>query len=185
MPGWWTSLDLFTKSILCIALFSSLIFIIQISMTFLGIDFHSHRDSGSQDSDSSFPLLSFRNFTNFFLGFGWTAIGLEKVGLNRGIIMIASAFVGILFVFTVIFLFRLLSGIEPKNRIDIADVIHCKGKVYIAIPSNEKGEGKIQVTVLGVTRKYNAITKGKALKAQTPVIVTEILNDRLLLVERL
>lgn len=185
MFGWWTSLDLFTKSILCIALFSSLIFIIQISMAFLGIDFHPHRDSDSQDSDSFFPLLSFRSFTNFFLGFGWTAIGLEKIGLNRGVIMIASAFAGILFIFTVIFLFRLLSGIEQKNSSDIANVILCKGKVYAAIPSYEKGEGKIQVTVLGVTRKYNAITKGKALKTQTPVIVTEILNDHLLLVERL
>ncbi|MCQ2119126.1 MAG: hypothetical protein MJY84_04310, partial [Bacteroidales bacterium] len=73
-----------------VTLTASLIFVIQTVMTFLGLgggdadfdidgsgDVDFSGGDGSFDADPSMNLLTFRNFVNFCLGFGWTAVLLH------------------------------------------------------------------------------------------------------------
>ena len=91
MTEWWTSLDIYMKILWCIAIATSLTFVLQSILTFIGVDsggdfdtdidtnFDSALDSHPTfEGDSSMNLFTFRNLINFFLGFSWTAILLHE-----------------------------------------------------------------------------------------------------------
>ncbi len=61
----------------------------------------------------------------------------------------------------------------------------CKGTVYLPIPAERSGEGKVQITIAGAVREFNALTEGEALKTGTPIKVTEVVNESTLVVEPL
>lgn len=89
MTEWWTSLDLFMKILWCIAIASSLIFIIETVLTFIGADVEMDMDTdfdvpdGGFEGDPSMNLYTFRNLVNFLLGMSWTAILLQEQIASR------------------------------------------------------------------------------------------------------
>ena len=54
MTEWWTSLDLFMKILWCIAIASSLIFIIETVLTFIGADVEMDMDADFDMPDGGF-----------------------------------------------------------------------------------------------------------------------------------
>lgn len=188
MQEWWMSMDIFMKGLWCISLTASIIFIIQTIMTFIGMDSDAGAsadfDGSSADGEFPFQLFTFRNFVNFFLGFGWTAIALNDSIEARWAVMLISIAVGLLLVAIVMYIFFLMSRMEQSGNIDIQDAAGCKGNVYLKIPGHKSGEGKVQITIQEAVREYNAITEGDELPTGTPIRVTQVVNEDTLLVER-
>lgn len=183
MQEWWLSLDIYMKVVWFITLTASLIFIVQTILTFIGMDTDSgldaDPDAGTGTGEFPFQLFTFRNFINFFLGFGWTAIVLEGK-LNGVLIVFLSCLVGILLVAAVMYIFYLMSKMEQSGNIDTANAVGCKGNVYLKIPAVRGGEGKVQITIQGAVREYNAVTNGEELPTGTPVVITQVLNENVL-----
>lgn len=189
METWWLSLDLFMQTLWGITIFASLVFIVQTVLTFIGMD----ADPGSgidfdgdipSDTAAPFQLFTFRNFINFFLGFGWTAIALESsVGSTAVLLLIATA-AGVALVAAVMFIFRWMSGMEQSGNIRTEQACGCRGTVYLTIPGHREGEGKVQIAIKGAIREYDAITDGEKLPNGTPIRVKEVVNDLTLLVEK-
>lgn len=189
MQEWWMSLDLFMKTLWCISLTASLIFVVQTILTFIGMDSDAGGSAdfdGSTSIDGEFPfqLFTFRNFVNFFLGFGWTAIAFNNAISNKWVLLIVSIFVGLLLVGAVMYLFYLMSRMEQSGNINIQNAVGCKGNVYLKIPEKRIGEGKVQISIQEAIREYNAVTNGDMLPTGTPIKVTEIINEDTLLVEK-
>lgn len=189
MQEWWMSLDLFMKTLWGITIFASLVFVVQTIMTFVGMDSDIQTtpdfdtDTPS-DSSQPFQLFTFRNFINFFIGFGWTAIALNPVLDNMLLVLFIAVVVGVLLVAAVMYIFKWLSGMEQSGNIEIKNTTGCKGTVYLTIPANRTGEGKVQIAVQGAIREYNALTDGEKLTNGTPIKVKEVLNDNTLLIEK-
>ena len=173
MEEWWSSLGLFMQSVWCITLFASLVFVIQTIMTFIGMDTDGGMDvdvsaDTTADGDSGpFQLFTFRNFINFLLGFGWSIISFEKA-----IVMAVMA------------IFRFMSRMEQSGTIHVANAVGCKGNVYLKIPGEKRGEGKVQISIQGAIREFDALTAGEELETGAPIRVVEVINDNTLLVER-
>lgn len=186
MQEWWMSLDIFMKGLWCITLTASLIFIVQTILTFIGMDSDANADfnGGNGDVDFPFQLFTFRNFVNFFLGFGWTAIVLYNGIGNKLVLVIISTLAGALLVGAVMYLFYLMSRMEQSGNIDIENAVGCRGNVYLRIPQARSGEGKVQITIQEAVREYNAITEGAELQTGTPITVTRVINAETLLVEK-
>jgi hypothetical protein len=91
MEIWWNSLDLFLKIMWGIAIAASIIFSIQMVMTFAGMDADGNLEDGGSEGDAPFQLFTFRNFINFFLGFSWTG---ERVKTRRAAPIPPSVFTG-------------------------------------------------------------------------------------------
>ncbi len=195
----WTSLTPFMKVIWCITLVASLIFIVQTIMTFIGAD-----TAGDLDVDASFDtdvdmadvdaavgsggvnLYTFRNFVNFFLGFGWTAVLLNDTIKSRGLLLLIAIIVGVILVALVMYLFKWLYSMQQTGNINVyKSAVGCTGTVYLGIPAERSGEGKVQITIQGAVREYNALTEGDALPTGTPIKVSEVINPSTLLVEPL
>ena len=195
----WNSLDPFMKVIWCITLAASLIFIIQTILTFIGAD-----TDGATDIDASFDtdvdiadmdaavgsggvnLYTFRNFVNFFLGFGWTSVLLNGSIKSKGLLLVIAIIVGIVFVALVMWLFKWLYSMQQTGNINVyKSAVGCTGTVYLPIPAERGGEGKVQITIQGAVREYNALTEGDALPTGKPIKVVEVINPGTLLVEPL
>lgn len=191
MITWWTSLSTAMQVLWAITLSASLIFVIQTVMTFLGLgdhdaDFDLDTSDGSFDADPSMNLLTFRNLVNFCMGFGWTAVLMHEKIQSNALLIIVSVIVGILLVTVVMWIFKWLSGMQQTGNIDVhKSAVGCEGKVYLTIPGERKGEGKVQITINNAVREYDAVTDGETIPTGRAIKVTEVINDYTLLVEEL
>ena len=193
---WWTALTPVMKVLWGITLTASLIFVIQSILTFVGADaggdIDTDFDAGGIDDASAeiggsgMNLYTFRNFVNFFLGFGWSAILLGSKIKSTGLLLVISIVVGVALVVAVMYLFKWLSSMQQSGNINLyKSAVGCQGQVYLVIPSGRSGEGKVQISISGAVREYTALTDGEALPTGTPVKVTSVLNPSTLLVEKL
>ena len=197
ISSWWLSLSLAMKILWGVTLAASLIFLIQSIMTFIGADagdggIDTDFDTGfdSQVADATVEggtnLYTFRNFVNFILGFGWSAILLQEKITSVPLLLIVSVIIGGALVTAVMYLFKWLSGMQQSGNINIyKSAVGCNGTVYLTIPGERSGEGKVQISINNSVREYDAVTDSDALKTGTPIRVTEVLNANTVVVEPL
>ena len=193
---WWAGLSLVMKVLWSVTLAASLIFIIQSILTFVGADadsdFDTDIDTSMDGSDLSnieggANLYTFRNFVNFILGFGWSAILLQESIPSKALLILISAVIGIALVAAVMYLFKWLSGMQQSGNINLQkSAAGCEGKVYLTIPAARSGVGKVQITIAGAVREYDAVTEGEEdLKTGVQIRVVDALDAGTLLVEAL
>ena len=193
---WWADLSPVMKLLWGVTLTATLVFVIQTVMTFLGADadstdFDVDVDTSMDGSDlsnidSGANLYTFRNFVNFFLGFGWTAIILQPSVKSTAVLVIISVLVGIALVALVMYMFKWLYSMQQSGNINVYKAaVGCQGKCYLRIPGERAGEGKVQITIQGAVREYNAVTDGDEIKTGTSVKVLEAIDGNTLLVEEL
>lgn len=193
MIEWWSTLSTVMKILWGVTLSASLIFVIQSILTFVGADadFNADFDMDAPsidgaDGDSGMGLLTFRNFVNFFLGFGWTFILLHDQIESGVVLMIVAAAIGVGLVAVVMLLFKWISGMQQSGNIDIRRSAEgCAGKVYLPIPANRQGKGKVQISINNSVREYEAVTDSdEMLKTGTDITVIEAVSDDTVLVEK-
>ena len=206
MIEWWNSLEPAMKVLWAVTLSASLVFVIQTVMTFLGaagdtdFDINSGFDTdvpgdvsdgsadvGSHGADhpsTGMNLLTFRNFINFLIGFGWTAILLRDSVPATGLRLLIAIVVGVLLVVLVMLLFKWLTNMQESGNIDVyKSAVDSQGTVYLTIPGERGGEGKVQITIKNAIREYAAMTDGPTLKTGTRIRVVEVISPTTLLVE--
>ena len=193
MTEWWTSLDLFMKILWCIAIASSLIFIVETVLTFIGADMDFDADAdfdvpdGAFEGDPSMNLYTFRNLVNFLLGMSWTAILLKEQVASKVLLMVIAFVAGAILVAAVMMMFKWLSKMQQSGNIDLMkDAEGCNGKVYLTIPAERGGTGKVQITINGAVREYDAVTDSEQdLKTGKAIKVVEAIDNSTLLVEEI
>ncbi len=214
MTEWWISLEPAMKVLWAVTLSASLVFVIQTVMTFLGaagdgdFDINSDIDAdapgdisdasvdagghdaagghGATHAGGGMNLLTFRNFVNFLIGFGWTAILLEDSVPSVSLRLLIATVVGVVLVVLVMLLFKWLTGMQESGNINVyKSAIDCQGTVYLTIPGERAGEGKVQISINNSVREYAALTDGPTLKTGTRIRVVEVLSPSTLLVEEL
>ena len=191
---WWAGLSLVMKILWGVTLGASLIFIIQSILTFVGADADSDFDvdvdtsldgSDLSNIDGGANLYTFRNFVNFILGFGWSAILLQESISSKTLLIFVSTLIGVALVAAVMYLFKWLAGMQQSGNINLQkSASGCEGKVYLTIPAARSGVGKVQITISGAVREYDAISESEQpLPTGTPIRVVDALDANTLLVE--
>lgn len=198
MFSFWATLTVGMKILWGITLGVSLIFLIQTVATFLGADADGSLDGGADldmdgmPDDPSFAdvhssgmnLLTFRNFINFLLGFGWSSVLLTDIPWGWRIVI--AVVIGCGLVVLVMYLFKWLSHMQQSGNINVyRSAVGCTGTTYLTIPAARKGEGKVQITINGAVREYGAVTDGDALPTGTRIRVVEVVDPNTLLVEEI
>lgn len=168
-----------------VALISSLIFVIQSIMTFVGgTDMDSVDVDYGADFDgveAPFHLFSFRNLINFLLGFGWTGVVFYPTINNQFLLVALATGVGLVFIFVFFFLIKQLLKLSEDNTFQISNLLHQTAQVYIPIPEKMKGMGRVQISYNGTNHELDAMTEDyDKLSSGTTVIVEEIKNNILI-----
>lgn len=171
-----------------IAIPVSLIFLIQTIMTFIGVDaadgLEADFDGDLGHSHEPFQLFSFRNLTNFLIGFSWAGISLYKLIGNPFLLTIIAVLIGIAFVAVFFFIIRQLSKFSENNSFQLSNTINQVGSVYLSIPEHKSGKGKVQISVKGTIHELDAITESSRIKTNETVRIIGIENN-ILVVEKI
>jgi len=203
MQEWWDALSTFEKVFWYIAIPFSVILLIQMVLTFIGIGGASTDigddmpDSGGVDlevddvdfSDSTqagFSFFTFRNFVAFFAVFGWAGIVGIKNGFSEVWVVLFGIACGLLIMFIISTLFYFISRLVDSGNIDIRNSINQIGKVYLPMKANAGNVGQIQLNVQDSNRVMPSITKADYdLPTGTVIKVTGVVSGNILVVEKL
>lgn len=167
-----------------IAIPTSLIFLIQTIMTFMGADssdgIEADFDGDLTDVEAPFQLFSLRNLINFLLGFGWTGISLYDTISSKALLVIVSLIVGILFVLLFFLVIRQIQKLAENNSFKIANTLNKTAEVYLSIPENKKGKGKVLISVNGSFHELEAMTENDKIPSGKVVKVVNVENNILI-----
>lgn len=180
------NLDPLLKVYWYIAIPVSLIFIVQTVLTFIGIDADVDTDfEVHHDGEGPFQLFSFRNLINFLIGLSWTGIAFYSTINNHLILIAISVVIGIAFVLFFFFIIQQIQRLAEDNSFKIESTLSKTGQVYLTIPARKEGKGKIQISVKGTVHELPAITEHDKLETGAMVRVTSILDEHILVVEKI
>ncbi len=181
------NLDTLLKTFWFVAIPTSLIFIIQTIMTFMGTDssdgIQADFDGDLNGADAPFQLFSLRNLINFLLGFSWTGISFYTTISNRPLLIVLSLIVGVLFVYLFFIIIRQVQKLAEDNSFKITNTLNKTAEVYLTIPENKKGKGKIMISVNGAFHELEAMTENNQIQSGSVVKVVRIENNNILIVE--
>jgi len=172
-----------------ISLVTSAIFLIQTILTFVGSDssdgVNADFDGNLDHADAPFQLFSLRNLINFLLGFGWTGVAFYETISNKMFLVILAVVVGVAFVFIFFLLIFQILKLTEDNTFNIQNLQDKSGEVYLTIPAEMSGKGKIQISVNGSNHELSAMTRSdKSLISGQNVKVVEI-TDGILIVAQI
>lgn len=173
------------KAFWYVAIFSSVFFIGFLAMSAAGGGDAHHGgdfDGDAGHGDGDFRPFSIRNLINFLLGFSWSGIGLYAHIAAKPILLTVALSVGAAMVY---FLFKAMQAIVRLGRdqtIQTADAIGRTGTVYLTVPAQRSGKGKVSVSLGGVLKEYEAVTDGPTLPTGQAVTVAGIVEEAVLLV---
>lgn len=172
------------------AIVSSVFMLVQLVLSLIGMgDFEFDADAAAADgldASGGVDLFTVKNITNFFVGFGWAGISLRDVIETDWILLAVSVGFGILFVVIFILLFRQLMKLENNSAVGVEETVGKNADVYLRIPAGRGGKGKVQLSIKGAVKEYNAVTDdAENIPSGTIVRITEIIGKDCVLVERL
>ncbi|GHV46148.1 hypothetical protein FACS1894180_9000 [Bacteroidia bacterium] len=172
-----------------IAAFATIIFVIQTIMTFVGMDAmdgaNADFDGGDLSGDEPFQLFTFRNLINFLLGFGWAGIAFAGTISNRVALMLVAALVGIAFIAVFFLAMKMMMKLAENNSFSIDHTLNLTGDVYLPVPAQKSGRGKVSVSVRGAMHEIDCITEGERIATGATVRIVKIESPTLVVVERL
>jgi hypothetical protein len=168
-----------------IAIPASIIFIIQTVMTFMGTDATDGLDAdfnGDMHSDGPLQIFSLRNLINFLLGFSWAGIAFYRTIESQGLLITVALLVGLAFFFIFFFIIKQLQKLAEDNSFKIAETLNKTAEVYLTIPANKSGKGKVLISVGGSTHELDAMTEKEEIKSGNLVKILRV-DSEILIVE--
>lgn len=180
------SADAYYKVVYYIALGSFAVFTIQSLLTFFGGDFHDGTEADFNGDiaghNSTFQYFTFRNLINFLLGFSWTAAALHSAIENKVIVSLVATGVGVSLVYLVLKMMKEFSRMTQDNTMRLEQAIGKSAEVYLTIPANKSGKGKVHISLQHTLRELDALTEGEAIPSGANVTVIALFENSTLLV---
>ena len=123
-----------------------------------------------------FKVISFRTMVagiTFFGLAGWgTLIGTE----NPLCAVIVAILAGLAAVFLVYYLYRWMDSMRYQGNVSSEKLLGATGTVYVRIPAQGKGPGKVLVTQQNRTMEYEALSVGKELTTGMQITVVKVIS---------
>ena len=174
LSSWFESLGTLGQIFLCMAVPASLILLIQIIMSFVGLgddagdgvfgdvdDGFDTLEDMSADSAADLAELQFfslRSIVAFFVTFGWMGVSLVQTTLHIAWVISIAFVCGLAVMTLVAFLMRALYRLQTNGNTDLRRAIGVSGTVYMTIPANRSGKGKINILLQESYLELEAVT---------------------------
>ncbi|MCG6157200.1 hypothetical protein [Rubinisphaera margarita] len=138
------------------------------------VDFDHHPDALT---DGWFVgIVSFRSIIAAVTVFGLTGLGaLQHMPQEKAFATACLAALAMLYL--VGWSFKQIYKLRSDGTVKINEAVGEMGTVYLTIPGEDTGAGKVQITLGGRTMEYRATTDGPALKTGTPIVVTRVTGE--------
>ncbi len=180
-------MQMFEQIFWVIALFFSLLFVIQTIVSFAAGD----SDTAVGDADAyvdhdegiGYQFFTIKNLIAFFTMFGWTGVACIRGGISAGATLFFSFLAGSIVVFIMAIILRSMGRLKESGTMNISNALNKTASVYLFIPASRSGTGKVHVQVQGSLRELPAITDDiKDIPSGSIVKVTGVMNENVLIV---
>jgi membrane protein implicated in regulation of membrane protease activity len=151
-----------------------------------GEGFHDPSDMpvSAESSIGTLKLFTFQGILAFLASFSWVTILCVSGGVNTFFASAIGLAIGVLMMFAVAKLIQLLMKLSDDGTVDFENAVGVRATVYIPIPGDLTGEGKVVAQFQGAERECDAITAQKdTIPTGADVIVTSVKGNTLI-VER-
>lgn len=189
---WWDNLTTLQMVYWIITIPASLVFIIQLVMTFIGSDtdgdgLDAVGDADlSVDSDSGvgFQFISLKNFVAFFTVFGWVGLACVYGDMASWSTVLISIISGITMMLIMASIYYFMGRLTETGTLNMKIAVGKTATVYLFIPAKRKATGKVQLNIQGY-RTLDAMTDDDEMIPTGSIVeVVDIVNDEILLVKK-
>ncbi len=189
MAAWWEALGSAGQVFACIAIPATVMLLIQLVLTFIGLgnDAEGDADNDGIDDvyDSDLNLFTLRGFIAFFSVLGWVGTICCGSGMNLAVSIVISAISGFAAMLLIAFLMKWLMRLQYDGTENIKDALGVSGTVYLRIPPARSGKGKISAVINGKLCEKSAVTDEETtLERGEEVTVMGISGEETLIVRR-
>ena len=130
-----------------------------------------------------FGILSFRTVVAALAFFGLAGLAAESSEATPTTSLLVAAAAGAAAMAVVYWLLRALQAVQCEGTVRIHRAVGQHGNVYLRVPANRAGSGKIQFNLQNRTMEYLAVTAGPELPTGTKVVVVGVVNPTTLEVQ--
>ncbi len=149
----------------------------------VGGDVDAGGDIDTDDSGTGFRVISFRTIVAGLTFFGLGGLAANSTDAQPMVTWAVALGCGAAAVYGVYWMFRILYTLKDDGTVHIANAVGRHGTVYLRIPADSSGAGKIQVSVQSRTVEYLAMTEGEELPTGTKIVVVDVLTPSTVQVE--
>ena len=185
--NWFSGMDTWMQVYWTCAVVGSLIFVVQMALTLVGMDSTDidvdFDGADTMDLGGGISLFSIKNFVNFIVGFGWAGVCFGGAIENKWLLTLIAVLVGVAFVLMFFFIKKQTKKLEHNGAFEIADCVGKTVDVYLRIPANKSGKGKVQVSLNGSVHEFDAMTEGDSIASGQKVEVMSVVDGSTVLVK--
>jgi len=138
---------------------------------------HSAASHMAHGSTWLFQVLSLRTVVAALAFFGLSGLAAQSADCTPFNTVLIAAATGIGAMYAVYALLRSMRSLRAEGTARIQRAVGLQATVYLHIPAQQKGAGKIQVNLQNRTMEYLATTLGDAIPSGTAVVVTKIIGS--------
>jgi hypothetical protein len=159
-----------------------------------GGDFHGDHGGDAAESHQGtaaahntlgfFKILSFRTIVAALAFFGLSGLAAQSAEASPASTLLVAIVGGAIAMTAVYWMMRGLQELRAEGTARIQRAVGERGSVYLRVPENDSGSGKIQLNLQNRTMEYLAVTSGPELPTGTKVVVVSVVNPTTLEVRR-
>jgi membrane protein implicated in regulation of membrane protease activity len=206
MSDWFESLTTLQQIFAFIAVPATVVLILQTILLFFGIgggggvdldvsdvggisgaevpDFDASELPDGSDVDG-LTVFSIRGIVAMLCVGGWSGIALLDTTLPPVVAVIIAVLLGVAALIGMAYLLRALMKLQASGNIMVESAIGKIGKVYLTVPAERKGSGKIHITVQETYTEFEAVTDDvEPIKTGESVEITAVDESGRLIVTR-
>jgi hypothetical protein len=140
-----------------------LLLVIQMVLALLGGDADADADADADVHDGEGPGLGFRTVVAFITFFGIAGMAARSAGVAPVPTLIIAVATGGVAFWLVGLLMMQLNRLRSSGTVDVKNAVGVEAKVYLTVPAEKSGEGRVTVPLQGRTHQFKAITAGAAI----------------------
>ncbi len=150
-------MDLAGRVFALIAVPSTLVLVIQTVLLLFGIGDDMDGDF-DVPGDDGFVLFSLRGIMAMAAVGGWSGLMLYETGIPLAVSCILAMIFGFMALVAIAWLMKVSMKLQSSGNLDLGYAIGKVGTVYIPIPAEMKGTGKVNITLQERLVEVNAVT---------------------------
>ena len=170
MLDWWNGMDIVGQIFALIAIPATLVLVVQTVLLLFGIggddidadgvDITGNGvgDTPGDGGGDGFMLFSLRGIMAMAAIGGWSGLVMHEAGINLTVTIILAIAFGFITLVGIAYIMKLSSKLQSNGNLVIGYAIGKVGTVYIPIPAQMKGSGKINLTVQERFIEVDAVT---------------------------
>jgi membrane protein implicated in regulation of membrane protease activity len=160
------------------------LFLLQFLITLLGFGGHDagahfdvHHSGGDAHGGSwLMGMFSFRAVVAALTAFGLGGLAAHASGAVPALSLSFAVFCAVASMFIVALMNRSMRHLEDDGTVRIEQAVGRTGTVYLTIPAQKAGTGKVTLSLQNRTVELSALTPRQALPTGTKVVVTAVLG---------